>query len=81
MDKAFMASGDLAIGYNPHINRYTGLFLLTILDKERFKYSFGRKYDKYLSNTKIFLPAKDCNNPDWDYMENFIKSLPYGDLI
>lgn len=81
MDKAFMASGDLAIGYNPHINRYTGMFLVTILDKERFKYSFGRKYGKYLSNTKIFLPAKDCNNPDWDYMENFIKSLPYGDLI
>lgn len=81
MDKPFMASGDLAIGYNSHINKYTGLFLVTILDKERFKYSFGRKYGKYLSDTQILLPAKDSDNPDWDYMESFIKSLPYGDLI
>lgn len=81
MDKPFMASGDLALGYNSNINKYTGLFLVTILDKERFKYSFGRKYGKYLSDTQIFLPAKDSNTPDWNYMESFIKSLPYGDLI
>lgn len=81
MDRDFMASGDLVLGYNEHINKYTGLFLVTILDKERFKYSFGRKYGKYLPNTKILLPAKDSMTPDWSFMENMIKSMPYGDLI
>lgn len=76
-----MASGDLVLGYNPHINKYTGLFLVSVLDKERFKYSFGRKYGKYLKNTKILLPSKDGKEPDWEYMEEYIKSLPYGDTI
>lgn len=81
MDTDFMASGDLVLGYNEHINKYTGLFLVTILDKERFKYSFGRKYGKYLPSTEILLPTMDGINPDWEYMENFIKRLPFGDCI
>lgn len=81
MDKDFMASGDLVLGYNEYINKYTGLFLVTILDKERFKYSFGRKYGKYLPKTEILLPTSDGINPDWDYMERFVKQLPFGDAI
>jgi len=81
MDKDFMASGDLVLGYNKNINKYTGLFLVTVLDKERFKYSFGRKYGKYLPNTEILLPTKDGKNPDWEYMEEFIRRLPFGDVI
>lgn len=81
MDRDFMASGDLILGYNKHINKYTGLFLVTILDKERFKYSFGRKYGKYLPKTEILLPTKDGKTPDWDFMESYIKKLPYGDII
>lgn len=81
VDQDFMASGDLTLAYNKHINKYTGLFLVTVLDKERFKYSFGRKYGKYLSKTEILLPTKDGKEPDWEYMENYIKSMPYGDII
>lgn len=80
MDKSFIATTDVKIGYGPHINKYTGLFLVTVLDKERAKYSFGRKWGPHLKNTTIKLPTKD-NQPDWEYMENFIKSLPYGDRI
>ena len=80
MDVDFMASGDIALGYNEHLNKYNALFLVTILDRERFKYSFGRKWGKYLSDTEILLPAKE-GEPDWDYMEEYIKCLPYGDKI
>ena len=78
MDRDFMASGDLILGYGEHINQYTGLFLSTILDKERPKYSFGRKYGKYVKGTKILLPATKDGTPDWEFMENYIKSLPYS---
>lgn len=80
IDVDFMASGDIALGYNDKLNKYNALFLVTILDKERFKYSFGRKWGKYLADTEILLPAKR-GKPDWDYMEEYIKSLPYGDKI
>ncbi len=78
MDRDFMASGDLILGYGEHINQYTGLFLSTILDKERPKYSFGRKYGKYVKGTKILLPITKDGAPDWQFMEDYIKSLPYS---
>ena len=78
MDRDFMASGDLILGYGDKINQYTGLFLCTILDRERPKYSFGRKYGKYVKGTKILLPTTSDNTPDWKFMENYIKSLPYS---
>lgn len=81
MDRDFMASGDLILGYGDKINQYTGLFLCTILDRERPKYSFGRKYGKYVKGTKILLPTTSDNTPDWEFMENYIKSLPYSSNI
>jgi len=81
IDTDFMASGDLALGYNENLNKYNALFLVTVFDKERFKYSFGRKWGKYLSNTEVLLPVQDNGEPDWQYMENYIKRLPYGDKI
>ena len=81
IDTDFMASGDLALGYNDKLNKYNALFLITIFDRERFKYSFGRKWGKYLANTEVLLPVQNNGEPDWQYMENYIKSLPYGDRI
>lgn len=81
IDTDFMASGDVALGYNKWLNKYNALFLVTILDKERFKYSFGRKWGKYLADTEVLLPSTEKSEPDWQYMEEYIKSLPYGDQI
>jgi len=56
-------------------------FFKTILNKERFKWSYGRQIR--LGDCKelvIKLPSKN-NKPDWDYMEKFIKSLPYSEYI
>ena len=61
------------------VNKYNGLFIVTLLDKERFKYSFGRKWNgEKLRNTKIKLPFDKDSNPDWQLMEGYIKSLPYS---
>ena len=78
MDRDFLASGDLILGYGDKINKYTGLFLSTILDRERPKYSFGRKYGKYVKQPAIMLPSTEDGKPDWEFMENYIKSLPYS---
>lgn len=81
----FIATINLALGYNEKLNKYNGLFLVTVLDLERPKFSFGRKRKTTLKSTKIKLPAIETKNgkyePNWKFMENYIKNLPFGDLI
>lgn len=72
-------NGKTSCGYNENINKYNALFLVGILDQERPKYSFGRSWTgERLLKTKIKLPVDNQNNPDWQFMEDYIKSLPYS---
>jgi len=80
MNDDFIGTADLTVGYSKHLNKYNGMFIVTLLDLERPKYSFGRKWSSRMADTAIKLPAKD-NAPDWDYMEQYIKALPYSDKI
>jgi type I restriction-modification system DNA methylase subunit len=77
----FIGSTTLTCGYNNQLNIYNALFIVTVLDLERYKYSFGRKYGKaQLMKAKIKLPAKS-GQPDFEFMENYIKSLPYANSL
>jgi putative type II site-specific deoxyribonuclease len=62
------------------LNKHNALFLKTIIEKERYKYSYGRAFKiDLIKNTIIKLPAKLNNKnkyePNWEYMENYIKSF------
>lgn len=81
MESNFIGSTTLTTGYNDNLNKYNGLFIVTVLDLERPKYSFGRKYKKSLPNTYIKLPVDSFGEPDWLYMENYIRQLPYADKL
>lgn len=62
----------------PHV----GLFLKTVIDMEKFRYNYGRKFSQNkIRNTLIKLPADSNDNPDWEFMERYIKSLPYSSDI
>lgn len=64
------------------LNLYTGLFLVSLLKREKYKYNYGRAFKMDLiSNTKVKLPTKSDGTPDFNYMEYYMKSLPYGDRI
>jgi hypothetical protein len=75
MDKDFIGSTTLTVGRNKYINKYVGMFLVSVLDLERPKYSFGRKYRTKLPDTIIKLPKSSDGTPDWAYMERYIKTL------
>lgn len=78
----FIGSSTLTCGYNKHLNEFTGLFLVTILDLERYRFSFGRKYGKrQIHHISIKLPSTLDNQPDWKFMEYYIKSLPYSSSL
>ena len=64
------------------LNKYIALFLITIIEKEKFRYGFGRKFGtKRMNETKIKLPVTAKGTPDWQFMEDYIKSLPYSRQI
>ncbi len=59
------------------MNKYIAMFLVTILNLEQYRYNYGRKCSQSrIKQAKIKLPAKN-GTPDFNFMENFIKSLPY----
>ncbi|EOU1670480.1 restriction endonuclease subunit S [Clostridium perfringens] len=64
------------------INKYSGIFLATIINKISNKYIYGRKLtEERLKKEVIKLPVDEKNNLDLGFMENYIKLLPYGDKI
>jgi hypothetical protein len=53
-----------------------------VLNASVYKYSYGRA--RILSKIKdeiIKLPIDKNGSPDWEFMENYIKALPYSDKI
>ena len=58
------------------LNCYTGLFIVGLLQKERFRYSYGRAFlMDLIKNTTILLPVSNNGAPDWEWIERYIKSL------
>lgn len=75
-------SVDTEILYNTHLNSHSAIFIASILKQEKIKYGYGRKpkNDK-VYDTIIRLPQTPSGDPDWQFMEDYIKSLPYGDKL
>ena len=77
----FLTGNNITLLTNDKLNKYNGLFIVAVLNKEKFKYSYGRAFNtKNIANTKIKLPFKN-GQVDWNYMETYIKLLPYADKI
>lgn len=80
----FCATSDVNVLIPKYLkfNKYIGLFIVAIINKsENYKWSYGRQCRVGDSNDIIIkLPTKN-NEPDWQFMEDYIKSLPYADRI
>lgn len=80
------------------ISNEAKLFIITVIEQNKYKYNYGRQANRTLPDLILKLPIErnaknkpviDENKifspkgyiPDWDFMENYIKSLPYGDKI
>ena len=80
----FVASSKAAIltpksfRLSPHI----GLFIATFIRVQRGLWGNNRIYTpEMIANTRIKLPATPTGEPDWNFMELYMRSLPYSDLI
>lgn len=98
MKDDFIGSTTTSIGYDEEINQIRAMFIVTCLDLDRYKYSYGRQANKILPDLILKLPVQRSNNgqpiidsshtyskkgyiPDWQFMEDYINSLPYSDRI
>ena len=65
--------------WNKELNPYIAVFLCTLIEKERYRWTYGRKWrPKRMPSSMIKLPVDKDGNPDWTFMENYIKSMPYS---
>lgn len=59
-----------------------GLFLCCILRSNMWRFGAERRYsEKRVMPFEIKLPATSTGEPDWNFMELYMRSLPYSDLI
>jgi hypothetical protein len=58
------------------------MFLIPLIQKEKYRFNYGRKWGLARMNESIIrLPAQADGEPDWGFMESFVKSLPYSKSI
>lgn len=57
-------------------NEFVLLFFTTIFAMQRSKYSYGYKFkEKRMLRQKLMVPINDSGEPDYAYMEQYVKNL------
>lgn len=81
--KPFWASDDVNVLYPKFkMNPFHALFIATVIRAEKYRFNYGRKWHmERMNTTKIKLPALSKDKPDFDFMQNYIKTLPFSDAI
>lgn len=95
----FVAGDHMVVVRAGWLNPFTGNFIATLLNRESYRYSYGRAFVmESIKATDLKLPIKrnpdgtpvidpkksfhdDGYIPDWQFMEDYMRSLPYGDRI
>lgn len=82
--KDFTCSHDINVLYlkNGEWNKYTAMFVCSVIKLEKYRWNYGRKWRPMrMPDSDINLPVNKEGNPDWEFMENYIKSLPFSSSI
>lgn len=81
--KSFWASDDVNVLYPKFkMNQYIALFIVTLIKLEKYRFNYGRKWHMERMNvSQIKLPTGDNRKPDFKFMEEYIKTLPFSKQI
>ena len=81
----FWASDDVNVLYAKDfwkMNKYIAMFIITVIKANKYRFGYGRKWTiEKMKETALKLPCKNDGMPDFEYMEEYIKLLPYSDRI
>lgn len=79
----FWATDDVNVLYqNFDMTPAIALFLCTVIRQEKYRFNYGRKWHlERMEQSVIKLPTAQAGQPDWDFMENYIKTLPFSSQL
>ncbi len=64
------------------MNKFSGLFISALIRLEKYRYNYGRKWGiARMKVSKIKLPVDQSGQPDFNFMETYIKALPFSKTI
>lgn len=71
----YYCSHDVSVLKNDSLNKFTSLFISTMIKRQGVKYSYGRQAQlNVVKRETIYLPITDDDLPDWLFMEQYIKN-------
>lgn len=72
----FTASDEITILHHEKMNEINGLFIVSAIRKNAWKYSFKVKaFQTRIIEDTIKLPINKKGEPDWEYMESYMKNI------
>lgn len=73
------AGSSIILLYNPNLNLYNGYFIATVIRTVCRKYAYSDMANKdTIGAEKIKLPVDETGNPDFSYMESYMKNLEFA---
>ncbi len=81
--KPFWASDDVNVLYPKFtMNKFIALFIVSLIRLEKYRFNYGRKWHVERMNiSTIKLPVTENEKPDYQFMEQYIKTLPFSKEI
>lgn len=74
----FVASDHVTHLKKENMSKYVYMFISTLTNRFSEKYNFNREInDARISREKIMLPVNKKNQPDFEYMEQYMKNITY----
>jgi hypothetical protein len=82
-EQPFWCSDDVNVLYPKFkINRQRALFLITLIRRERYRFSYGRKWNlERMEKSTLHLPVARDGRPDWLLIERCISGLPFSSQL
>ena len=82
-DQPYFACDDIQVLVpRTHMNKWVLLFIATMVRYEKDRFTYGYKWNlARMRQTTIKLPATPAGNPDWEFMEQYMKGLPFSAAI
>ena len=67
---------------NYNMTKNVGIFLSTTFEQLKKKYSYGKTLGQTrLKKETIWLPINDDGEPDYQFMEDYIKSISFSEIL
>lgn len=82
-DQDYFACDDVNVLVPEHqMSRWVQLFIATVIKHGRSRFTYGYKWTlARMKTTTVRLPVDTHGKPDWEYMESFMKGLPFSAAI